>query len=108
MNFLKFSDDLCNNLLCVVKCGDIVLASEVMPVVQKNIKHESEYYVEFRDTITLANVSSDFRITIEVYNLLVEKKDPVNPKQGSAKKVKFVTGINFFSKYRFLIVYISG
>ncbi|XP_065202423.1 anillin isoform X2 [Planococcus citri] len=81
-------DDLCNNLLCVVKCGDIVLASEVVPVVQENIKKDPEYYVEFREPITLANVSSDFRITVEVYNSLVEKKDPVNFKQSSAKKDK--------------------
>lgn len=84
-----FTDDIYNNLLCVIKCGDFVSSTEVVPVVQNKIKQDPEcIYVEFNDTITVSNVSSDFKITVEVYNLIVEKKDVGSSKQHhSAKKV---------------------
>lgn len=69
-------EDIYNNLMCVVKCGDTVLATEVISVTKEKIKRDTEgAYVEFADTITVPDVSSDFKISIEVYNLVVEKKD---------------------------------
>lgn len=77
--------------MCVIKCGEMVWATEVISVTQNNIKYDPECkYIEFSDIITVPNVCSDFTATIEVYNLLVEKKDNVITKQSQAmKKVIF-------------------
>lgn len=72
----SYSDDLENNLVCIIKCGEIVLATEVVPVVQSKIRQDADCtYVEFPDTITVPDVTSDFKIRVEVYNLVVDKKD---------------------------------
>ncbi|XKL65877.1 hypothetical protein PGB90_009297 [Kerria lacca] len=93
-------ENIYNNLMCVIKCGEMVWATEVISVTQNNIKYDPECkYIEFSDIITVPNVCSDFTATIEVYNLLVEKKDNVITKQSQAmKKDKKISNLSKKSK----------
>lgn len=84
------AEDVHNNFMCVVKCGATVLATEVVSVLLNKLKHDTDgVYIEFPDTITVPDVNSDFKIKVEVYNLVVEKKDETNAKHGPSKKVRF-------------------
>ena len=88
--FSDIKDDIENNLICIVKCGEVVLATEVMPVVQSRIKQDVDCtYIEFPDTITVPDVTSDFKIRVEVYNLVVDKKDTSGAKNKDKVKLKF-------------------
>lgn len=79
--------------MCVIKCGDTVLATEVVSVAKEKIKRDTEgAYIEFADTITVPDVSSDFKISVEVYNLVVERKET----QASNSKKVFSEGMKNF------------
>lgn len=68
-----------------------MLATDVVPVVQSKIRRDAEStYIEFPDSVTVQDVSSDFKIRIEVYNLVVDKKDQMCHKnKDGMKKVTF-------------------
>ena len=83
-------DDISHHFVCLAKCQDVVLATSVLSIA--NTKDlEGGQSLKFSSTLTLSDLYSNFRITLEIYTLSSRKEMlPHDVKYHINKKVCIV------------------
>ena len=71
---LLFSEEKCFYLVCLVKCGERVLASNLITTARSIHDHNK---ITFPNTLTLEGLYSDFKVTIEVYTITGRNKEVI-------------------------------
>uniref|UniRef100_A0A1B6D2J0 PH domain-containing protein n=1 Tax=Clastoptera arizonana TaxID=38151 RepID=A0A1B6D2J0_9HEMI len=68
-------DEQCYYLVCLIRCGEKVLATNMMSTSPRSFRDNNR--LTFPNTLTLNNLYSDFKITVEVYAMASRSKEVI-------------------------------
>nr|XP_018911777.1 PREDICTED: actin-binding protein anillin-like [Bemisia tabaci] len=70
-------EEKCHNFVCLLKCDEHVLGTSLVTAAGKSLLQNSRgaMYLRFPDKLTFPELYSDFKITLEVYDLIARSKE---------------------------------
>lgn len=71
---------MCHHFVCLLKCDEVVLGTSMMTATMDNAQQTSKgiVYMQFPNSLTFPKLYSDFKVTIEIYDLLARSKEAVS------------------------------
>nr|XP_018902713.1 PREDICTED: actin-binding protein anillin-like [Bemisia tabaci] len=73
-------EEMCHHFVCLLKCDEVVLGTSMMTATMDNAQQTSKgiVYMQFPNSLTFPKLYSDFKVTIEIYDLLARSKEAVS------------------------------